>query len=215
MSYILKLSPKRDLTTSLEPGVVNIAKGGEHTAGQSGNFRFVSSSIFSGLALAAAMAFMNLGSPTTTNQSTFTNSQQSANPYTLRNKKGEDETEVGTDENIIRLSQSLQNHFGFKTAQWAKILKVERKTIYNWKSNTETRVKSDASKRILVLSEFAKAFKGEHALLFAKFVFGSKSNEELTNALHSDSLDLSVLTDAYYKIYTEIDGAVKRKKLLN
>lgn len=214
MSYFISPTRKSDSSTSYEVGVVNVAKANEHTAGQSGNTRIVNMSIFSGLAFAAMMAFMNLGSPTTTNQSNISNSQQNVSPVTIRNKKAHIETEESNDVNIIAMSQKLQKHFGFKTAQWAKILKVERKTIYNWKNNTDTKVKADAARRVMTLSDFAKIFKSDHSLFFSKFVFGGKANEELVAALHRDVLDLEEMTDAYFKIYTEIDGSVKRKRLL-
>ncbi|POW59059.1 hypothetical protein C3408_05685 [Candidatus Pantoea alvi] len=124
------------------------------------------------------------------------------------------ETENNHDENIIKLSQNLQEHFGFKTAQWAKILKVERKTIYNWKTNSNTKVRQETAIRISELSEFAKFFKREHSLLFAKFIFGAKADKKLSSILHQNTLKVDELTDAYYNIYTQIDGAVKRKKIL-
>ncbi|MRS19835.1 hypothetical protein GJV08_11775 [Enterobacteriaceae bacterium RIT692] len=215
MSYLSMPSRKQNLTTSLQPGVVNIAKSNEHTAGQAGNTRFISGSIFSGLAFAAIMAFMNLGSPTTTNQSNMTNSQSQVTPFSIRNKKDEVETEASTNDNVIKLSQSLQKHFGFNTAQWSKILKVERKTIYNWKNNSDTKVRADTAKRILTLSDFAKTFKIDHAMFFSKFIYGGKSNNALSLALHREALELDEIMDAYYEIYTEIDGAVKRKKLMS
>lgn len=214
MSYSISSTRKRDSSTSFDVGVVNIAKANEHTAGQSGNTRIINTTIFSGLAFAAMMAFMNLGSPTTTNQSNMSNSQQNVSPATLRSKKTHVDTEENSDGNIIATSQKLQEYFGFKTAQWAKILKVERKTIYNWKNNTDTRVKADAARRVMALSDFAKVFKADHALFFSKFVFGSKANEELASVLHKDSLDLKEISNAYFKIYTEIDGYIKRKRLL-
>lgn len=214
MSYTADLNPKQVITTSSEPSVVNMASSGRHTAGQSGNLRFVSSGIFTGLAFAAMMAFMNLGSQTTTNQSSFTSSQQPVSPYNSRGKNEDVETEGVSDENIIKVSQALQEYFGFKTAQWAKILKVERKTIYNWKNKTGTRVKYDAAKRIMILSDFAKSFKRDHSLIFSKYIFGSGANVELAKAFTNEFLDISEITDAYYNIYTKIDGAVKRRKLL-
>jgi hypothetical protein len=36
------------------------------------------------------------------------------------------------------LSGTLENSFGFKKAQWASIISVERKTLYNWRSKPKT-----------------------------------------------------------------------------
>lgn len=102
----------------------------------------------------------------------------------------------------------------FKYGQWAKILKVERKTIYNWRKSPETKLKASAAERIRVLQIFAKEFNPKHSDFFSKFIFGRMADVNLMKAFFSEPLVLDELLTQYDNIYAKLDGMVKRKILL-
>ncbi|MEC8082461.1 MAG: hypothetical protein VX148_13400, partial [Pseudomonadota bacterium] len=60
-------------------------------------------------------------------------------------------------------SAELQKAMGFKTSHWATILRVERKTIYNWKSSPDTEVQNRTKQRLNMLEDFFNAINKNHA----------------------------------------------------
>ncbi|WP_139300312.1 hypothetical protein [Nissabacter archeti] len=214
MSDFLTHTSKSDATTSFNSGHVKISEANRHTVNKNLDTKIFNGSVFSGLAFAAVLAFMNLGAPTASNQNSLISVKQVSSPYINRNKGKDRIDEHDSDNNVIQQSQKLQAYFGFKTAQWAKILKVERKTIYNWRNHTDTRVKNSSAQRIIVLTDFAKSFKAEHFKFFSKFTFGRNADKNLIDALSREPLDINSLLDAYYSIYSRLDGMVKRNNLL-
>ncbi|HCM64393.1 MAG TPA: hypothetical protein DIT05_17885 [Morganella sp. (in: Bacteria)] len=119
------------------------------------------------------------------------------------------------DSNPIELSNDLRELFGFKISHWANILKVERKTLYNWKSNSDINIKSDALSRLSVLNEFSSKFRAEHKKFFAKMIFGRYSNKELLVAFTREKLDLQEILDAYDNVYDDLDGFITRADILS
>ncbi len=115
--------------------------------------------------------------------------------------------------NIVEKSKNLQKIFNFNVSQWASLLKVERKTIYNWESKKDTRVKNATLSRIEVLDKFAQEINPEHAAYLKKFVFGRVASQSFKNALYEEPLDFNKIADAYYDIYAQLEGYSVRAKL--
>ncbi|MGR5048161.1 hypothetical protein ACPV3P_05390 [Photobacterium damselae] len=109
-------------------------------------------------------------------------------------------------------SLRLQNTFGFKTAQWAAILQLERKTLYNWKKHPETVVQKRTQERIETLASFAEEIDEGHQRFISKISFGRYSEPSLREALVSQNLNLNNLIEAYDYLYAKLDGHYKRGK---
>jgi len=116
-------------------------------------------------------------------------------------------------ESAIEKSNFLQKLYGFNTSQWASLLKVERKTIYNWNNNKTTKIKSSALERLKVFEEFAKDFKPDHSLYFKKIIFGKLANEEAKTVFFEDPLILEKITDAYFDVFAQLEGFTVRSKM--
>lgn len=110
------------------------------------------------------------------------------------------------------LSNFLQTSFGFKTSQWAAILKVERKTLYNWEKNPETKIQAKVVERLLALKEFHDSIDKEHAMFISKVTFGKHSDGDFLSAFNDKDMTLQSLTEVYDDHYIEIDGLYKRLK---
>lgn len=123
--------------------------------------------------------------------------------------------DVRFDENPAKRSEEIRKLLGFKVSQWANILKVERKTLYNWKSSPDSKIKSDALDRINVLGDFSKIFREEHNKFFAKMIFGRYLNKDLLVAFTKENLNLQEMIDAYDSVYDDLDGFVVRDDYLS
>ena len=110
------------------------------------------------------------------------------------------------------LSNFLQNSFGFKTSQWAAILKVERKTLYNWEKNPETKIQTKVVERLLALKEFHDSIDSEHAMFISKMTFGRHSDSAFLSAFNDKDMTFQSLNEVYDDHYIEIDGLYKRLK---
>lgn len=115
--------------------------------------------------------------------------------------------------NIVEKSKSLKKIFNFNVSQWASLLKVERKTIYNWESKKDTRVINATLSRIEVFDKFAQEINPGHAIYLKKFIFGRLANESFRNTLYEEPLDFNKIADAYYDIYAQLEGYSVRAKL--
>lgn len=178
------------------------------TTNQKAETRIIHGSFFSGVVFAAALAFCNLGASTSASHNNLNTIKPMSTPVINRNDSDED------DDNYVYEADCLQELFGLNTAQWAKILKVERKTIYNWRKSPETKLKASAAERIRVLQAFAKEFNPKHSDFFSKFIFGRMADVNLMKAFFSEPLVLDELLTQYDNIYAKLDGMVKRKILL-
>ncbi|MBH0049072.1 MULTISPECIES: hypothetical protein [unclassified Pseudoalteromonas] len=107
-------------------------------------------------------------------------------------------------------SELLQNNFGFKTAQWAAVLKVERKTIYNWAKNPETKIQDKVVARIDIFNKFYDEINKKHAQYLPLFTFGRYSDSEVAKIITSEELSVELLVESYERLYSEFDGAYKR-----
>lgn len=110
-------------------------------------------------------------------------------------------------------SNVLQKGFNFNVTQWASLLKVERKTIYNWNGKKETRIKNATLSRINAFDAFYKEIEKSHAPYLKKFIFGRMGGEEIRTVFYEEPLDLNKMVDAYYDIYAQIEGYSVRAKL--
>lgn len=174
--------------------------------------KFIYGSIFTGILFAAALALANIGVTSSNNN----NNYSIVKPLTLsginRNAIGDEDSE---DDEDLNESDRLQNLFGFNTAQWAKILKVERKTIYNWRGSPDTKIKASAAQKLSVLSKFAEEFNPQHANFLGKFLFGRKADADFLSAFLKEPLDFNELLNQYDNIYTKLDGMAKRSYMLD
>jgi hypothetical protein len=108
------------------------------------------------------------------------------------------------------LSGTLEKSFSFKKAQWASIISVERKTLYNWLSKPKTRVHRDTMGKLNTLNQLLSNMDADHAQFLAKLSFGRISIQELRLALTSKDASTQNLIDVYEKHYTVFDGLLKR-----
>lgn len=115
--------------------------------------------------------------------------------------------------NAIEKSNSLQKGFNFNVSQWASLLKVERKTIYNWNGKKETRIKNATVSRINAFDAFYNEIDMKHAPYLKKFIFGRMSDESIRTVFYEEPLDFNKMVDAYYDIYAQIEGYSVRAKL--
>lgn len=110
------------------------------------------------------------------------------------------------------LSNFLKEQFGFKTAQWAAILQVERRTLYNWEKNPETKIQNKVVERLMLLQKFYEGIDKEHAMFLSKLTFGKHSDSSFLNAFNDANVTFASLMDLYDERYIEIDGLYKRLK---
>lgn len=169
---------------------------------------FMYGSIFTGILFATALALTNIGVSSSANNNNYSVVKQSTLSGINRNSVNDEE-----EENLNE-SDRLQSFFGFNTAQWAKILKVGRKTIYNWRDAPNTKIKASAAEKLSVLSKFAEEFNPNHADFLSKFLFGRKAEAAFLAAFLREPLDLNELINQYDNIYTKLDGMGKRKSFL-
>lgn len=113
---------------------------------------------------------------------------------------------------IAEKSSRLQNAFGFKTAQWAAVLGLERKTLYNWKKNPNTTVQKRTQERIVTFEAFASEIDKEHQRYISKISFGRYSEPAFREAVLSTDLDCNSLLEQYDRLYAKLDGQYKRDK---
>lgn len=116
-------------------------------------------------------------------------------------------------ESIFDISDDIRIKLGLKTAQWANLLRVERKTIYNWKKNPNVRVRSETYDRIQILDAFAGEFRFEHKKYFSKMLFGRNFERDLLAEFIKPKLELAKLLAAYDKVYAQLDGYATRADL--
>lgn len=123
------------------------------------------------------------------------------------------EIEVKKEPSAVEKSNILQKVFNFNVTQWASLLKVERKTIYNWNDKKETRIKNATVSRINAFDSFYKEIEKSHAPYLKKFIFGRMGGEGIRTAFYEEPLDFNKMVDAYYDIYVQIEGYSVRAKL--
>ncbi|WPU24975.1 hypothetical protein RI049_09640 [Cedecea neteri] len=205
--------PKAVATDSYDSTILMNSKG--RTTSQKLETKFIQSGFFSGVFVAAFFAFANVGASTTPTHNNLNTVIPSIAPVISRSETSdENENENENENRLAHGSDELRGILGLNTAQWAKILKVERKTVYNWRSSPETKIKNNAAERLKVITKFAEEFNPEHSDFFSKFMFGRNANVDLLNAFLSDPMDLQEMLNQYDNIYTKLDGFVKRAALL-
>ncbi|HIH9744194.1 TPA: hypothetical protein ACYU6U_002834 [Klebsiella pneumoniae] len=123
------------------------------------------------------------------------------------------EEDDGSKSQIHALSSELQKKFGFKKAQWASILNVERKTLYNWESNPNSTPHIKVWHNLKTLDKFASEIDIGHAPYISKMTFGKGRKQEFTQAFTTQPLSFESMISVYEKYYTEIDGFYKRQLL--
>lgn len=110
------------------------------------------------------------------------------------------------------LSRKLEKEFSFKRSQWSSVIKVERKTLYNWDKNPDTRIQAKTTARLRELEAFAQEMDKGHSQFLSKLSFGKYAIPELNKLLISSDLNLQNLIEIYEKNYTIFDGLLKRRE---
>lgn len=135
-------------------------------------------------------------------------SSEELKTYSLKNKV------ANSNANAIGISFKLQKELGFtKVSQWAAVVHVERKTIYDWQKNPNTKVQAKIVDRISTLDQFNSELTDSHRKFLAKMTFGKLSDDELRSELTKETLDISKLLEHYDRLYLEFDGLAKRQFL--
>lgn len=176
------------------------------TAGLSSRSRKVVAGLICGLGLLASSIVDTHAAATTTEvvKPAWNDLVSICEPVLLNN---DDVTQLPAE-----LSGSLQKFFGFNNAQWSSVIKVERKTLYNWAKNPETNVHQRIVARLEVLDHFSKEIDNEHARFFPKKAFGRHADASLAAALQHKELSYDSLVDEYDRLYADLDGMYKRMK---
>ncbi|MBS0880171.1 hypothetical protein JK231_06075 [Pantoea sp. JGM49] len=165
---------------------------------------------FAKIALIATLLFSTGGLTTNQHSVSVKVTESSVNARSIiLNAQGEvNENKTASPQ----LSNFLKEQFGFKTAQWAAILQVERKTLYNWEKNPETKIQNKVVERLMLLQKFYEGMDKEHAMFLSKLTFGKHSDSAFLNAFNDANVSFESLMGLYDEHYIEIDGLYKRLK---
>lgn len=164
-------------------------------------------SLFKAVAITCCMFF-----GTTPVQANSLNQSNKIISYQINDDLIEGVDDSTNKESPVLLSRKLKKEFGFNTAQWASILQVERKTLYNWEKNPDTRIQQKVLNRLAALDEFYSEVDSEHTKYIAKASFGKKSFPTFATIITSDPLIANDLVSVYEEMYAEFDAIYKREK---
>ncbi|MBK8452959.1 MAG: hypothetical protein WAQ53_04675 [Thiofilum sp.] len=120
---------------------------------------------------------------------------------------------AGGAESFYDRVESIMTRFGFNKSQLSAVLNVQRKSIYDWKSNLSVEVRSATVDRVQTLEDFAAYMDDGHSRFLSKLVFGSLGHKDLAQEITKDALDLTQLKALYDNYWLEFDGMYKRAKL--
>lgn len=109
--------------------------------------------------------------------------------------------------------ERLMKNFGLNKSQLSAVLNVQRKSVYDWKSNPEVEVRTATVKRVQILETFAASMDNGHAMFLGKLAFGSLGHNDLAIAMTQEALNLTQLQTLYDNYWLEFDGMYKRAKL--
>ncbi|UJS25337.1 hypothetical protein [Thiothrix winogradskyi] len=120
---------------------------------------------------------------------------------------------AGGAESFYGRVESIMTSFGFNKSQLSAVLNVQRKSIYDWKSNLSVEVRSATVDRVQTLEDFAAYMDNGHSRFLSKLAFGSLGHKDLAQEITKDALDLTQLKALYDNYWLEFDGMYKRAKL--
>lgn len=109
--------------------------------------------------------------------------------------------------------ERLMKNFGLNKSQLSAVLNVQRKSVYDWKSNPEVEVRAATRTRVRILETFAASMDNGHATFLGKLAFGSLGHNDLAIAMTQETLNLAQLQTLYDNYWLEFDGMYKRAKL--
>ena len=109
--------------------------------------------------------------------------------------------------------ERLMKNFGLNKSQLSAVLNVQRKSVYDWKSNPEVEVRAATRTRVQILERFAASMDNGHAMFLGKLAFGSLGHNDLAIAMTQETLNLAQLQTLYDNYWLEFDGMYKRAKL--
>ena len=108
---------------------------------------------------------------------------------------------------------SITKNTSFNKSQLASILRVERKSIYDWKKKPNVNVREATRDRVGSLEHFISSMDEGHSQYIAKLAFGSHGHKDLAEALLAENIDSSKLESLYDKYWLEFDGFYTRAKI--
>lgn len=111
-----------------------------------------------------------------------------------------------------RVSHFAKN-ISLNKSQLASVLRVERKSIYDWKRNPDVKVREITRKRVVELENFVSSMDEGHSQYLAKLAFGSNGHEDLAKALLSEELSIDLLNSLYDEYWVEFDGYFTRSRI--
>ncbi|MHA6962603.1 hypothetical protein [Zobellella denitrificans] len=162
----------------------------------------------------------SIGSAVSTDVATHSNSEPGKASFIPHVWVKKEEEQGGSDEikkdsvSYAKLSQQLQKDFGFKkVAPWARVMKVERKTIYDWRKRPETEVQPRIAVRLEVLKTLHEGMEPEHRRFVSDMTFGRWSDADFSKALLAVELDPKALAEHYDRLFLDFVGLDKRDNL--
>lgn len=154
------------------------------------------------------------GTPTMT-QPDATSLDNSFKPIRWDSPSNQKHIEVLTQSVLYaELSGKLQQELGFrKVAPWARVLHVERKTIYDWRKRPETDVQPRIAARLDALKCFCDEIEPEHRRYVSTMAFSRWSDQDFAEALLSEDLNNAALVNHYDRLFIDFVGLDKRSRL--
>jgi hypothetical protein len=104
----------------------------------------------------------------------------------------------------------LKKELSLSVASLSALLNVERKTIYNWKKNPNSKLNNKNIGRTKALLSFFNGLDYGHKGLIGKFLFKKNAIREFSDAVTRRDIDLEEVASLYGKYWIQIEGAYKR-----
>lgn len=128
-------------------------------------------------------------------------------------------TSDDADNKVLRpaeLSDMLQSGFGFsKVSPWARVLKVERKTIYDWRKRPDTDVQPRIADRLNTLKALYDEMEPSHRKFVYAMAFGRRMDQGFADELLSAEMSKEKLSEIYDDLFLDFVGLDKRDELNN
>ncbi|KJS09090.1 MAG: hypothetical protein VR73_03375 [Gammaproteobacteria bacterium BRH_c0] len=118
----------------------------------------------------------------------------------------------GQKPDLIDMLRTLDERFGFNVSDLARILRVERKTVYLWKANPDTEVQHAKRERLQLLLDLSSTWANlsSKPLVWARHECPKALNgNSLLEYLSRETLDKNLLEDIFGQLALRIDELAK------
>jgi|TARA_R110000868_G_scaffold373866_2_gene638197 hypothetical protein len=123
--------------------------------------------------------------------------------YSINNNSDE-------DNRLVNEIFTLKKELSLSVASLSALLNVERKTIYNWNKNPDSKLNNKNIGRIRALISFFNSMDYGHKAVIGRFLFKKNAIREFSDAVTRREIDLDEMATLYDKYWIQIEGAYKR-----